>query len=102
MILLKSLEISLMILAIHISMWEGMIFSKLRIWLSKILDKSKKTEWVKKPLFDCLMCMGGIWTALLYLLLYGYDIDLFKSILIVIGINSILDSIVGGMRYESK
>jgi len=82
----KALEISLIITAIHVSMLDGMIFDWFRIWISNQLEKCR-LEWFKKPLFDCLICMGGIWTVILN----GFNIP---TILIVIGINTIITSII--------
>lgn len=54
---------SLKILAIHVCLQDGMILSGLRRWLERVVP------WIlQKPLFDCLTCMGGLWTVVFYLI----------------------------------
>lgn len=88
--MIKAIEISLIIVAIHASMWEGMIFGRLRIALSDALD-SVGLSVLKMPLFDCLICMGGIWTLILYPILFGLSIEIIPTFLIVIGLNTLID-----------
>ena len=57
--MLKALEISLIITAIHVSMWDSMIFRKIAIYLQRL------PRWTHKPLFECLICMGGCYTLIL-------------------------------------
>ncbi len=92
--ILRAIEISLIVTAIYSSMREGMVFEKVRIQVEKILEKVGQSNWFGKPLYGCLTCMGGIYTLLLYPLLYGYDVKMFKTVLIVIGINAIVDKII--------
>lgn len=92
----RALEISLIITAIHVSMWQGMIFGWLRIYVSNLIDKlyGEFGYWIKKPLFDCLICMSGIWTLLLYPTLFGFDFNIIKTILLVIGINTLIAGLI--------
>ena len=91
--MLKALEISLIITAIHVSMWDSMIFAKLSLYLQRL------PHWTHKPLFECLICMGGIYTVLLYPILYGFDWNLITTMLQVIGINTIIVALISKM-YE--
>lgn len=91
--MIKALEISLIITAIYASMWDGMLFGWLRIGISNVLDKIK-LPFLKMPLFDCLICMGGIWSVLIYSIMYGIDIEIIYTTLMVIGINTIIDKIL--------
>lgn len=82
----KIIIISLIITAIHVSMWDGMIFEKFRIFLYKILP-----EKLHMPFFDCLICMGGIYSLLLYPILFGFSLEIIPVMLCVIGLNAIID-----------
>ena len=88
--MIKAIEISLIITAIYVCLSDGMVLSPIRVYVSNFLDKIG-LELLKKPLFDCLICMGGIYSLILYPILFGLDIDMFKTMLIVIGINSLID-----------
>jgi len=89
----KALSISLIITAIHVSLWDSMIFAKIAVYLQRL------PHWTHKPLFECLICMGGIYTVLLYPILYGFDWNLIITMLQVIGINTIIVAIISKM-YE--
>lgn len=91
--MLKALEISLIITAIHVSMWDSMIFGKIRLYLQRL------PHWAHKPLFDCLICMGGCYTLILYPLMYGFDYQIIITMLQVIGINTIIVALIKQM-YE--
>lgn len=100
--MINALEISLIITAIHVSMWEGMIFSGIRVKTSNLIDRffpSKTAHMLKKPLFDCLICMGGIWSLIIYPMLFGFDINILKTMLEVIGINTIISGLISRL-YE--
>lgn len=94
--IVKALEISLIITAIHVSMWRGMLFSKLGKSLRVITEKlfGANGYYVRKPLSECLICMGGIWTLILYPILFGFEFRMFEVMLVVIGINSIISRFV--------
>ena len=91
--MLKALEISLIITAIHVSMWDSMIFGKIRLYLQRL------PHWTHKPLFECLICMGGCYTLILYPLMYGFDFNIIITMLQVIGINTIIVAVISKM-YE--
>lgn len=90
----NAIIVSLIITSIYVSMREGMIFEKIRIQLHLFFDKNGQGEWLGKPLCDCLTCMGGFWTILLYPVVFGYDSEMLVTIFLVIGINSIIDKIL--------
>ena len=89
----KTLTISLIITAIHVSMWDSMIFAKIRLYLQRL------PSWTHKPLFECLICMGGVYTLLIYPILYGFEFNLLTTMLMVIGINTIIVALIYKM-YE--
>ena len=100
--MIRALEISLIITAIHVSMWEGMIFGWFRELLSKWIERifGGFGYWVRKPLFECLICMGGIFTFVLYPILYGFDlVEIIKTTLPVIGINTLISGLISRL-YE--
>lgn len=85
--------ISLIITAIHVSMWEGMIFQSLREWLDGVFDIFH-VPVLATPLYDCLICMGGVWTLVLYPVLYGWSWDVLVAVPAVIGLNTIVSVII--------
>lgn len=89
----KALNIALIITAIHVSMWDSMIFAKIRLYLQRL------PNWTHKPLFECLICMGGVYTLILYPLMYGFDYQIITTMLQVIGINTIIVALISKM-YE--
>ena len=91
--MLKALEISLIITAIHVSMWDSMIFAKISLYLQRL------PKWTHKPLFECLICMGGIYTLILYPIMFGFDWNIILTMLQVIGINTIIVALIKDM-YE--
>lgn len=88
--------LSLIELGIYISMSDGMIFERLRIAIGNALDMLKLTI-LKKPIYECLTCMGGIYSIVLYPLLFGLDWFILPVIVAVIGLNSVLARII---NYE--
>lgn len=85
----KAITISMIITALHQCMQEGMIFEKLRIAAANLLDKAR-VPILKKPLFECLICMGGIYTLAIYPILYGVNWEIIPTMLTTIGINTII------------
>ena len=97
--ILNALEISLIVTAIYMTMQDGMIFEKLRIGLQILLAKTGHEEWIGKPMYGCLTCMGFWWGLLVYIFLYGINTYTLPTVLIVMGINTIIDKII---HYESN
>ena len=85
----KAIIISLIITAIHETTKDGMIFEKPRKAIANLLDKAR-VPILKKPAFDCLICMGGIYTLVIYPALYGLDWEIIPTMLAVIGLNTII------------
>lgn len=85
----KAIIISLIITAIHETTKDGMIFEKLRVAAANFLDKAR-VPILKKPLFECLICMGGIYTLAIYPALYGLDWEIIPTMLAVIGLNTLI------------
>lgn len=82
-LLTNGLIISLVCIAIHVMVTrEGMILSSLEPYLFRL------PYWLRKPTYDCLICMSSFWTIVLWFPLGG---DLSPTIviqmLIVAGIN---------------
>ena len=94
----KIVLIALMITAIHVSMYDGMIFGKLKDYIASALDKLHLGV-LKKPLYECNVCMGGVWTLVLYPILYGFDWYIIPVMLGVIGANVIVAAIIKYLYY---
>lgn len=93
-----TLQYSLIIIFIHACLQEGMILGKLR-WL---MDEYIPYEWIRKPLYDCVVCMSGTYTVALWFIKDHRPLswDLLWTICIVGGINVVLSPIVDAMIFE--
>lgn len=92
--IVQALHFSLMILAIHALFWEGMILFP----VARILNYLPLV--MRKPLFECMICMSSVWTVLM---LYCFNMPIMRLQTIVVmltvcGINVILDSVIGYLR----
>lgn len=85
--------ISLIITAIHVTTLEGMIFHRPAEWLGRVLDKFHAT-FLRKPLFECLICMGGVWTLVLDTLIFGWTWFVLVDMLAVIGLNTLITAVI--------
>lgn len=81
--------LSLVITAIHVCTWDGMILHKPAEIVGYMLDCANLSV-LRKPLFECLICMGGIYTLLLDLLLIGLQWQVLIDIPAVIGLNTLI------------
>lgn len=93
--------IALIVTAVHISMYDGMIFGAFRQRLDALFDKPalKRITWLKKPMYDCIVCMGGVWTLIVYPLLYGLNWHIIPVMFGVIGANVIMAAIIKYLYY---
>ena len=93
--------IALIITAVHVSMFDGMIFGVFRQRMDALFDKPslRRVSWLKKPLYDCNVCMGGVWTLIIYPPLYGIHWHIIPVLLGVIGANVILAAIIKYIYY---
>lgn len=78
---------SLSILAIYVCInWQGMIFNGALPYLERYTPAI-----IKKPLYECLICMSSIWGGSIYLVYFGkLSPDIIEAILIIAGINTLL------------
>jgi len=95
-ILFRAITISLIVTAIWYCCQPDEIFGKP---IEKISDRLWKYKdgrfWIiLKPVCKCSVCMCGIWTLILYPLLFGFDWWLFVSMVESIGINALLLPVV--------
>jgi hypothetical protein len=61
--------ISLMVIFLHVCTWEGMLLQRVPVWFWNA------PVWIKKPLYDCPVCMSPWWGSLIiavFGLLTGY------------------------------
>lgn len=82
-------------LFLHACTWEGMIFGFIPAitW--------NWAEWIKKPLYDCPICMSFWWGGMILLLLgNSFSIEFFITLLAAGGINVLLVSIISTMDNE--
>lgn len=82
----KVIIIACMVWAVYITMTEGMIFERLGYAIERIAG-----DYWAKPLATCPICMGGIYGAVLYWLIYGHSVKEWLVVNIaVIGLNTII------------
>lgn len=65
--------LSLIITAVHVTTWEGMIFHRPALLLGDFLDRLHLTV-LRKPLCECVVCMGGIYTLAIYPILICFPL----------------------------
>lgn len=73
-LIINAIILSLMILMIHVSFWDGMIFGKIR---SSYLYQLPSL--IRKPLYECHICMCSLWCVIMFPMFY----DILSSDLIV-------------------
>lgn len=95
--LTRIIIISLIITAIHVTTWDGMIFNRPAEWLGGVLDRSRPS-FLRKPLFECLICMGGVWTMILDPIIFGWSWWVLVDMLAVIGLNTLISAVISRMR----
>lgn len=107
--LVTALQYSLIIIFINACMQQGMIFGKLRMWLDGWLP-----EVIQKPLYDCIICMSGIYTVGIWLFINLPELSFteilqnwypkLKAIMLLIamvgGINTVLSPFVELTIFE--
>lgn len=77
-----SLIIALLVLSIWYTLQEGEIFGKLGIWLNNHTSSA-----IHQPLFDCNVCMTPWYGSLLYISIYGVNIQWPIVVICAMGIN---------------
>ena len=92
--LTRIIILSLIITAIHVTTWDGMIFHRPAEWLGSVLDFLR----VSFPLYECLICMGGVWTLVLDPLLFGWSWWVLVDMLGVIGLNTLITAVICRLR----
>ena len=95
--LTRIIILSLIITAIHATTWEGMIFHRPAEWLGGVLD-SFCISFLRKPLFECLICMGGVWTLVLDTLIFGWSWFVLVDMLAVIGLNTLISAVISRLH----
>lgn len=85
--------ISMIVTAMHVCTWEGMIFHNIAEGVGEFLDAIKLSV-LRKPLFECLICMGGVWTCFWYPILYELNWHLIPVAIGVIGLNTIVSLLI--------
>ena len=88
---------SLAICGADVSMWQGNIFGPVRIWLNQRVP----VKMIKKPLWDCVICMSSVWGFTFYYFTYGLHLWVVPHVLAVCALNCIFDSVVNYIRRHS-
>lgn len=92
------IKYSLCIIFLHLCFQEGMILAGVRRFIARYI---LVVPWMRKPVYDCLVCMAGMWTVILWFL-DGNTIstDLLWCIAKVGGMNAIATPFVEGAIFE--
>jgi hypothetical protein len=89
----KIVILTLFVTAIHVSMMDGMIFGKLKDRIADMLDKFNMS-WAKSPLYECNICMGGIYSLVIYPILWGFSWDMIQAMFGVIGLSVVMAAVI--------
>lgn len=109
--LTQALILSLQIIAIKVSFMEGMWMGWFQIGVANILDRIVGLKWsryIQKPLWDCFPCMASLWVMILSgsfvfdFRSMRFNTDLMLMILLVSGINFIIDIIIPDYESDDK
>ena len=90
--------LSLIITAVHVACWDGMILHRPAEWLGSVLEHFR-FNFMRKPLFECLICMGGIYTLVLDPILFGWSWWVVVDMLAVIGLNAIISTLLCRLEH---
>jgi hypothetical protein len=98
------LSCSLAIIGLHVAAcWPGMVFYEMRNRVADIVRAVRAvrannysplhtlSQWIKKPLYQCPICMASLWTTLFWaMFIRGDYLYLLLAIPLVAGINIFL------------
>lgn len=88
------LKISLIIIAFYAITRDGMIAGKLRSWLDEWLNTRfgpGRADTIRAPLWGCLTCMASVWGLLLCILYAVPAWHIPETVLMVCGLNYLLN-----------
>lgn len=84
---------SLACLGIHCLTSEGMVLNKPAEWIHNKLDGVFDfSDFICKPLFDCMPCMASIW-GIIGWFYFQPDIHLIPYLLILCGVNTLVSKV---------
>ena len=91
-LLLMSTATACMIVGIWVTLQEGMIFHKVGKLLYKI-----PSEFIRKPLFECMICMASIHGLWIWFVFWngGLSLEMIPYLLTTCGILTIISFAVG-------
>lgn len=85
--------ISFIIIGLHSAMQEGMVLAFVPRLLSPL------PLWLRKPLFQCMICMSSFWTITIWFISgHPLSIDILFTIPAVAGLNTLADAFLGYIR----
>jgi hypothetical protein len=95
----RSVILTFLVVFIHASMWQGMIFAKAGRLFSKL------PTYIRKPLFECIVCMAPWWGVFIYTGIWQWNVvDVLLCVIVSAGINVLISSKVedASVYYISK
>lgn len=92
----NSLIISLIILFLHSTTWDGHIFEKIRKWI-------KEDSKISKPIYNCPICMTPWWGTLIYwLFMHISFVDYLLTVGAASGLSVISVILIAAKDYFNK
>ncbi len=103
--LLQSLQYSLIIIAIYMCYQQDMILYYPRLVLEVLVDFTYNTplyDYLRKPLYDCVVCMSSVYTILLWFVKdhQPLSMDLVWTIFMVAGLNTLAGPFIDGTLFN--
>jgi hypothetical protein len=80
-----------------------MIFHRVCAWVATKMDRLfgvERSHWMQIPMWGCLTCMASLWTLALSPVFSVGLVDIPITMLIVCGINALINKIM--YRYECQ
>lgn len=89
----KTIIIGLIIVSIHVVTQPNHIFGRLFGRIGELLDRMH-VGVLRRPLWECNICMGGVWTLVLYPALFGFDWYVIPVVAMEIGLQTLISAIL--------
>src|SRR5688572_30441471 len=78
--------------------WDGMIFEKIAVWL-----ESKLPEWIRMPLYECIICACFWWGSLFYWIFWGNSWkEWFICTVSAMGLNAVISRLIARLEVEKN
>lgn len=90
---MRAVLLSLTINAIYWTYQPGEIFEDLANRMDELLYRAH-LRCLAKPLYECNICMGGLYSLLIYPIFWGFEWAVFPTMIATIGLNIPMAAII--------